>query len=115
MIAHSQASRLIISQAPMTYQPMVQPTISEIVAHVGIGGMQRAPRPPNSTDDQSLAVEDVRDHVAGQDRGHDYFLHDWSRSSAAGERSEAEAEQEPVPAGLENAIRVMTYSFSAFP
>jgi catechol 2,3-dioxygenase-like lactoylglutathione lyase family enzyme len=42
------ASRVIIRQAPMTDQPTIQPTMTEIIAQVGIGGMPRAPRPPNS-------------------------------------------------------------------
>ena len=44
----SHASRVIIRHAPMTDQPTIQPTITAIIAHVGIGGMPRAPRPPNS-------------------------------------------------------------------
>ena len=43
----AQASRVIIRQAPMPDQPTIQPTITVIIAQVGIGGKPRAPRPPN--------------------------------------------------------------------
>lgn len=35
--------------APIACQPMTQPAITKIIAQVGIGGMPRAPRPPNSS------------------------------------------------------------------
>jgi hypothetical protein len=33
----------------MRDQPTIQPTITEIMAQVGIGGKPMAPRPPNSS------------------------------------------------------------------
>jgi hypothetical protein len=33
----------------MPDQPAAQPAITEIIAQAGIGGMPRAPRPPNSS------------------------------------------------------------------
>jgi hypothetical protein len=43
-----QASRALIRHAPITDQPAIQPTITEIIAQVGIGGMPRSPCPPVS-------------------------------------------------------------------
>jgi hypothetical protein len=43
-----QASRALIRHAPITDQPAIQPTTTEIIAQVGIGGMPRAPCPPVS-------------------------------------------------------------------
>lgn len=38
-----QTGRVIIRHAPIAYQPMIQPAITEIIAQAGIGGMPRAP------------------------------------------------------------------------
>ena len=82
---------MAIRHAPITDQPTIQPTITVIIAQVGIGGMSRTPRPPNSTwpgppapaarqargpeliqgdaHDDALAVDEVRDHVGREDAG----------------------------------------------
>ncbi len=41
-----QASLVAIRQAPRPVQATIQPTITEIIAHVGMAGMPSAPRPP---------------------------------------------------------------------
>jgi len=46
--APGQASRVIIRHAPITDQPTVQPTITEIIARVGIRGMPRTPCLPTA-------------------------------------------------------------------
>ena len=57
-----QASRVIIRQAPMTDQPTIQPTITAIIAQVGMSGIPRAPRAatrkPNSAS-RLLRLENV--------------------------------------------------------
>src|SRR5208282_6172265 len=40
------ASRVVIFQAPMADQQMIQPAMTEIIAQVGMGGICSAPPPP---------------------------------------------------------------------
>jgi hypothetical protein len=44
-----QASRVVIFQAPMADQPIIQPAMTVIIAQVGMGGRCSKPPPPGPT------------------------------------------------------------------